>query len=81
LPAQRQIVLRKFDFQAEIHRLPIGIGDRLHNIEREVLLHGEIRFTQYPIIRIVVRKRLADVVSRKRHHDVEVGRTIDRLSA
>ena len=79
--AERDAVLGPLDLETEVRRLAVRVGDRLHDVERERLEHGEVRLDQHPVVEVIARKRPARLVRRALHVDVEVRPAVDRLSA
>ena len=79
--AEGQAVIRELDKCAEIGGLTVRVGDRLEDIQLERLLHSEVGGTECAIVLIVSRKWLPNHLCGELHHDVEIGRPVDRFAA
>ncbi len=64
-PAQRQPVVGPLDVEAEVGRLAVRVGDRLHDVEVERLEHGEVRLHERAVVEVVVAQPAAGVVRRR----------------
>ena len=77
---QGQGVLGPLDVEAEVARLAVRVGDRLHDVEVERLEDGEVRLHERAVVEVVVAQPPAGVVRAALHVDVEVGPTVDGLA-